>query len=751
MSLLKSLPPRSTRDTDSDIAKKTKSKKKSTTKVNGGQGIMGQIAYIVALVSSKLGKYADEYIILRDEDEVNTYFEELLTKGIGAIDTENSSLDPITCKPAGVCLYGRGMKPAYIPVGHVSHITGALLPNQVSTDVISKWLIIAEEEKFKWVMHNASYDIRVCINQYDVEVTCFWDTMQAAKLLNELESAKLKDLHFKYCDSKDSESITYSSLFSGVTFNQVPISTAYLYAAGDGIKTLDLYDFQKQFITRRKLPGIYNVFTQIEMPMVKAIAHMEDTGISIDEEYSKVLHDKYTALLVEAESNFFNVLDRYKTQLDSYIQNNPGHKLSDPININSPTQIAILIYDVIKIHQIDGRKTGEDVLEKLDFDLGRAILEYRHVAKLLSTYIDKLPNSRNPETRKIHSTQNSMGARTGRQSSSDPNLQNIPSKNKDIRPMFIASEGHSLISCDYSQQEPRILAFLSKDEKLIEAYKQGKDIYAWVASSVYRVDYEDCKEFRPDGTHNPQGKKRRDNIKGVVLGIMYGRQSKSIAEELGISLKEGKQIIDNFYKEYPTVLKFMQDLIQFTMDNGYIETIWGRKCRIPEMMLDPYEFSLTNDFKDTAFDPLCFDNVDTEDISASVMDEYTHKLDKAYGWKQKDAVIKQALSEGIAIKDNTGYIAEATRQVVNSIVQGSAADMTKLAIVIIDNDDILRDLGYKLIIPVHDELIGEAPIELAKQCGERVAQLMIEAAATRMNIPMKCDIVISNCWYGKEV
>ena len=452
--LLKSLPPRATRQSDSAIVSKaSKSRTVASTVKGGGKGIYDRISTISAVVSTKLGKYADQYLLLRDEASVVDYFRAILENGSGAIDTETDSLDTILCTLAGVCLYTPGQKPAYIPMHHISYVTGVESANQVEDSVVRKCLQECEDAGVKWIMHHAKFDMRVLFNKLKVMVSCYWDTMLAAKCLNENESAALKDLHLKYCKTQDTESLTYEKLFEGIPFTQIPISIGYLYSAGDAIKTWELYEFQKQYLNRRNLPGPFEVFRNIEMPLIPVVADMENTGITLDMEFAQQLSDKYNALLKEREAKFYEVLSMYSEEIEKYKAMNPNHKLSDPVSINSPTQIAIILYDILGLTSPDPKKprgTGEDILLALNVPLSQAILDYRETAKLLSTYVDKLPSVVNPKTGRIHCSFNQYGAATGRFSSSDPNMQNIPSHNKEIRRMFSAAKGYVLISCDFS-------------------------------------------------------------------------------------------------------------------------------------------------------------------------------------------------------------------------------------------------------------------------------------------------------------
>lgn len=753
--LLKSLPPRATRQSDAAaLAKASKSKVVAPT-VKGGKGIYDRISTISAVVTTKLGKYADKYLLLRTNEEVFDYFEHIKKAGKAAIDTETDSLDTIMCNLAGICVYTPGQKPAYIPMHHVSYVTGMESANQISDEVMRQCLEACKETNVGWVMHNSKFDIRVIRNQLGIDIPCVWDTLLAAKCLNENESAALKDLHLKYCASQDTESLTYDKLFEGIPFTHVPISIGYLYAAGDPVKTWELMEFQQQYLTPKKLPGPYHVFSTVEMPLVPVVADMEDRGIGFDIQFAQNLSAKYNEQLKEREQKFYDVLNMYADEINAYKSANPAHKLSDPVGIGSPTQIAIILYDILGLKSPDKEKprgTGEDILLALNVPLSKALLDYRETAKLLSTYVDKMPAILNPKTKRIHCSFNQYGAATGRFSSSDPNMQNIPSHNKEIRKMFRASEGFVLISCDFSQQEPRTLAHMSEDEHLIQAYRDGKDIYAWIAEKIYNVPYDECREFRADGTKNPEGKKRRDSVKSIILGIMYGRGAKAISEQLGCSVKEAQKIVDQFFNSFPKVRRWMDKVMADAKKYGFVETAWGRKRRLPDVQLAPYEFTLMSGGPST-FDPLNFDNAENAvaEVDPRVRQQYIARLEKTWSGKEKRAIIQEAYDRGIKIKDNGGFIADAERQCVNSIIQGSSADMTKKAMIAIGNDKRLKELDCHLIIQVHDEIIAECPEQHAKECSDRLSKLMVDAAAEKITVPMKCDAEITYSWYGETI
>lgn len=750
--LLKSLPPRASRKADAAAVNKASKTVVAQPAVKGGKSVYDRISTIVAVVNTKLGKYMDRYELLRDEEAVRAYFDDIIKYGKGAIDTETDSLDPITTTLAGVCLYVPGRKAAYIPMHHVSYVTGVQCANQVEDRLVRECLQKCEDVNVKWVFHNAKFDIRVCRNQLGVELTAWWDTQLAASCLNENESHRLKDLHLKYCKSDDAEALTYEKLFEGIPFTYIPITTGYLYAAGDAVKTWELMEFQQKYLTEEKLPGPYFIFRNVEMPTIPVVAAMEDRGICLDTQFASELSVKYNEQMKEREARIYEVLDMYKTEIDAYRQANPNNILSDPIGIGSPKQLAIVLYDILGLVSPDKEKprgTGEEILSRLDTPLSKAILDYRETAKLLSTYVDKMPGIVNPKTGRIHCSFHQYGAATGRFSSSDPNMQNIPSHNKEIRKMFRGEPGYVLISSDFSQQEPRILAHMSQDDSLIQAYIDNKDLYAWVGSMVYKVPYEDCKEFRPDGTVNPEGKNRRTAMKAVLLGIMYGRGAKAIAEQLNCSTKEAQNIVDQFYNSFPKVKKWMDNVLVNARKYGYVETAWGRKRRLPDVQLSKYEFELLSGGPST-FDPLNFDEDQGEaEVDPAAVRKYTQLLDKTWGGKEKRDIIMKAREEGIKITDNGGKIADAERQCINSVIQGSSADLTKLAMIAIHNDERLKELDCHLLLQVHDEVICECPEENAREVSERLTSLMVGAAREKIRVPMKCDSEVTYCWYGE--
>ena len=749
---------RNNKGADKIVVNKSTNKKSASVVVRGG-GLIEKISSMKALVESKLGKYRDDYtyFMAKDEELFKDYIYNTIQTGYVALDTETTGLDPILDKIVGMSLYSKGQKGLYLPIHHKSYVTGMEVEGQLDPRIIREQLqrLIDAGVRFKY--YNAKFDTRVMKHQLGIQVPIWFDAHIAAMLLNENEPHGLKTLHSKYVlDGKEDE-FSFGKLFDGITFDLVPISTGYIYAARDAVDTDELVDWQLPYLTPDNplckeygLEKVSNVFWNIEMPCVEVLADMEDTGIAFDFDLAEKLSNKYHKQLDENLEEFYRVLDMFKVEINTYMANNPNHKLSDPINIGSPTQLAILFYDILKVESPDPSKprgTGSEILEKIDNPLCKAILDYRATAKILTTYVDKLPECVNPKTGRIHCNYNQYGAKTGRMSSDNPNMQNIPSKNHDIRQMFVASPGNVLMSSDYSQQEPKVMTVMCQDPMMIEAYQNGKDLYASIASLAFNKPYEECLEFRPDGTTNKEGKARRSQAKSILLGILYGRGLNSVAEQLHTTKKKAQEIQDKVFKGFPAIKQFEDDTKYMAETYGFVTTFWGRKRRLPDMQLPEFEFRWKDGYGDV--DPLAFDTEVTEtEVPEEIQKKYISKLHR--NPFKKKPIYAEAEAEGIIITDNGGKIADATRQCVNSRIQGSAADLTKLAAIEIYNNERLRELGFKLLVPVHDEFIAECPKEHAKECAELFSKCMSDAARD-MNIPISTDVEITERWYGEPL
>ena len=748
---------------DSAVLKQANSKKKAVTKSSGG--IASIIANIQAMVEKHLGKYAAETLIIQDEQTLIEYIDACIEKGVVSIDTETKGLDPILDKLVGPCIYTPGMKTAYIPMNHISYITGQKVKNQLSKEFVAEQFQRLVDAHVFTIMFNAPFDIRVILNWLGIRMHCDWDCYLAARCLNENEESNaLKKIHCKYVLKGKEDAFRFDELFKGITFDLIPIKTGAIYAAHDPKITYELYDYQKQFLyydpacgpeDRNGMNGASWIFFNIEMPIVDVVVDMEETGVEFDMDYNKELQIKYHKLLDEREAKFHELCGMYSDEIQAY---DGKVRLDNPINIKSSQQLSTLLYDIVGLKgPIDkktkqpSRSTSEDTLKALKNPLADAILEYREFSTIVSTFIDKLPNCVNPKDGRIHCKFNQYGADTGRFSSSDPNLQNIPSHNKDIRKMFKATDGYVMMSADYSQQEPKVMTMMCQDPLMIDAYNQGKDLYAQIAALSFNTTYDNCLEFNPDGTTNPDGKERRTQAKSILLGVLYGRGVPSIAEQLGTTAKKAQMIKDSVMEGFPAIEKFEQDTLNMAEDLGYVTTLWGRKRRLPVLTKPDYEFEYAEGHS-LSDDPLDFDMSEeiVDEVPDEVVTKYLKLLDKNRWGDRRIKVFTQAKEEGIIITDNTKDKADATRQTVNSRIQGSASDMTKLAMIKINNDKRLKELGFRILIPIHDELLVECPEENAVECAERFAKLMSEAPGDKFSIPISCDVEITDRWYGKK-
>ena len=307
-----------------------------------------------------------------------------------------------------------------------------------------------------------------------------------------------------------------------------------------------------------------------------------------------------------------------------------------------------------------------------------------------------------------------------------------------------------LVGSDFSQQEPRLLSAFSADENMINAYKAGKDLYATIACGVYHNEYWDNMEHHEDGSPNPDGKKRRSSVKSLLLGIMYGRGVASIAEQTGCTIPEAQKIIDDFYKGFPKVKQWTQETQDNAKLNGYVEDLWGRRRRLPDIQKPLVEVRYSDPNRvvlDGNFNPLIGSTGRYVTNTKSDIDIYREKSLAAKGRKEIEKIKAEALTKGIEVHENGGFIAQAERQCVNARIQGSASSMTKIAMIRVNNDEELKRLGFKLLICVHDELIGECPEENADDVAERLCYVMKTCVEKDVCVPFKCDPTVEFNWY----
>jgi len=488
-----------------------------------------KLELVKANVNTILEKQINNVKVIYSKEELHNYLSKALSFGRIAIDTEtNNSLDPITCKLMGLCLYVKGEKQVYVPINHINKDTGERLSNQLTENDLTEEFryLIENKNNTKFIFHNGKFDYEVIKCTCNVELPIDWDTMIGAKLLDENErSAGLKQ---QYIDKIDPEQQKYDieHLFENLPYEVVDPDLFALYSATDALMTDRLYEWQMERFKDPSLSKLLSLAYDIEMPLVKVIGDMELSGMSVDQEYAELLSKKYHNKLDIVDSKINAELLTLKPKIDSWRlsadanikplkKNGVGEakskneQLEDPINLGSPTQLAILFYDVLKCPIINKKKpraTGEDELnelaKKMPLTIFKLLLERRELVKLLTTYIDTIPELAKqwPDGR-VRTHFNQYGAATGRLSSSDPiNFQNIPSHEKTIRMLFKSAEGNRIIGADFSAQEPRLTAFMSQDPAMIKAYNEGKDLYSVIASMSFDRKYEDCLEFYPEGT-----------------------------------------------------------------------------------------------------------------------------------------------------------------------------------------------------------------------------------------------------------
>lgn len=387
-----------------------------------------------------LGVYKENTQVIKTKEELTSYIDRAILNGVIAIDTEtNNSLDPITCKLMGPCIYTPGMKNAYIPLNHVDTTNGKRLEWQLTEEDVREQFNRLGNTKI--LMHNGKFDYQVIKCTCGIALKVYWDTLIGARILDEDEPAGLKTQYIQKIDSTI-QKYDIEHLFEGVEYAVVEPEIFALYAATDAFMTYKLYEWQKARFEEPDAVNLYKLFLDVEMPVMEVAAEMELTGVCIDNEYSQRLSDKYHKKLDIIDAKIDAELKKLAPSIWQWRQTDeanykpPGKKpgtfgkskseqLSDPVQVTSPTQLAILFYDVLKHPVVDKKQprgTGEDILTKIELPICKVILEKRGIEKLIGTYIDKLPTCVSEKDGRLHAHFNQVGTDTGRFSSSDPNL-----------------------------------------------------------------------------------------------------------------------------------------------------------------------------------------------------------------------------------------------------------------------------------------------------------------------------------------
>lgn len=727
-------------------------------------------------VHNILGHYADDTQVIKDIDAFSKYIDAAIDNGVIAIDTETGdkdgygSLNTFDCNIMGLCLYTPGQKNAYVPVNHINRFTNEKLNWQITEEQIKVQLQrILDADVFE-IYHNATFDIEVIKTTCGIKMKADWDTMVAAQLLNENEHKSLKE-QFKIHINPEQDKYNIEHLFKGLPYSIFEPELFALYAATDSYMTYKLFEYQRSEFRKPDMKDVYELFQTIEIPIIDVIVDMELTGVEIDTEYAKKLSSVYHSKLDEVQVRIDAELEHLaplinqwrltpeanapqKSKSKSGIGKSKNQQLSDPIDLGSPTQMAILLYDILKAPVIDKkspRGTSAEILEELSnkYHICELLVEKRGIDILINTFIDKMPQIIQKDGR-VHARFNQCGTQTGRFSSSDPNLQNIPSHDKTVRMMFRAPKGYSLVGGDFSGQEVRVLASAANDKEMIKAYEAGKDLYAQIGALAFKTSYENCLEFNPI-THElqPEGKARRSRAKTLLLGLNYGMGVTTLAERIGSTVPEAQAIIDEFYKGFTGVKKYTEESQQMLKEKGYITDIFGRRRHIPDGQLPEYEFNVAG--VDYDFNPLMDSVKHIDTRTQALISDYKNKLSKARWAKDRNAIIEQAKKDGLEIKSNGGYINRALRQCLNARIQGSSASMTKKAMIMIHEDEELKKLGFELLVTVHDEVFGQCPKENSDKVAKRVSDLMVEAAKIKCgNVVWKVDPYEVSRWYEDE-
>lgn len=503
-------------------------------------------------------KVENQYTTIYSEKELADWLKKLTQAKLFAFDTETTSLNFMEAKLVGVSFAVTEHEAAYVPFAH----DYPEAPTQLSREYVLEQLKpILEDPKYKKTGHNLKYDLCVLANHGITMRGVEYDSLLESYILtsanqNDLDSLALKYLgvntiHFEDIAGKGAKQLT---------FNQVEIEKASPYAAEDADISLRLHN--RLWARLGKEPGLKDVFSQIEMPLIPILCKMQTTGVLIDVE------------MLQQQSEY---LGKRCKELEE-----KAYKQADCVfNLSSPKQLQEILFDKLGLPVIQktpkgAPSTAEPVLQELahDFPLPKIILEYRSLTKLKSTYTDKLPGQVNPETGRVHASFNQAGAATGRFSSTDPNLQNIPARTEEgrkIRQAFIAAPGNRILAADYSQIELRIMAHLSSDQGLLTAFANGFDIHRATAAEVFSVALDEVTDLQ------------RRSAKAINFGLIYGMSAFGLSKQLDIERDAAQTYIDLYFARYPGVKDYMQKTRELAHEQGYVETIFGRRLYLPNI------------------------------------------------------------------------------------------------------------------------------------------------------------------------
>src|SRR3989339_355846 len=598
-----------------------------------------------------------DYNLIDTADKFEQFLVELNKQKLFAIDTETTDISAMRAELVGISFSWKKHTGYYLavkgPLGSkcldIKTVREKLNPI-LTNENIEK---IGQNIKYdKLVLKNAGLELKGKLFDTMVATYCL-DPQRQSHSMNEMA----KDfLHYGWM----AISVRTGKGTTQLTFDMVATAAACEYSAEDADITLQLYEYLNKVL--EKQTGLKELFETVEMPLVSCLMQMEYNGVSLDMRLLKSMSGELAEQL---------------HQLSEKIYQQAG----SVFNIDSPAQLAGILFDSLGLQSIrigkTGRSTDAAVLEELveQHPVVELILQYRQLSKLQNTYVDKLGTLINPRTGRLHTSFNQTVTATGRLSSSDPNLQNIPIRTefgKKIRGAFVpARKGDCILSADYSQIELRLLAHFSKDVTLRTAFAEDRDIHSFVASQIYNCPIEQVTS------------QMRSSCKAVNFGIIYGQGAFGLSRTIGISQSEAKQFIDDYFRRYSSIRQFMDNVVASAKDTGYAETILHRRRKI----------------------------VDINSRSA----------------------MKQS---------------QARRLAINTVIQGSAADLIKVAMINIQRKIDQQNLPVKMILQVHDELVFELPTAKAEEYSKWISDEM--ASAIKLDVPLKVDVTYGSSWLGGE-
>ena len=616
-----------------------------------------------------------KYETVTTETQLTKWIKKIQKEKLVAVDTETNALDVMSAELVGISFGLASGEACYIPLTHkeeVSEQVGQgdlfakntamvgyeLVKNQLDlTACLAQLKPILEDEQIKKIGQNIKYDLTVFANHgIEVQGVAF-DTMLESYTQNSTGRHNMDDLAERYLGHK---TIAFEEIAgkgkNQLTFDKIALDVASEYAAEDADVTMKLH--QTLFPELEKTPTLLKLFNEIEMPLVRVLSHIERNGVLIDPQKLLVQSQEIEQRLAEVEAEVHQAAGQeFNLASTKQLQEILFEKLGLPVKKKTPKGAP---------------STNEEVLEELAQEghiVPKLLIEHRGLSKLKSTYTDKLPQMINPKTGRVHTSYHQAVTATGRLSSSDPNLQNIPIRNEEgrrIRQAFIAREGYKIVAADYSQIELRIMAHLAHDEGMLKAFTEGKDIHRSTAAEIFGVSLEEVTN------------EQRRNAKAINFGLIYGMSEFGLSNQLGISRQEARTYMDAYFNRYPNVLQFMTDIKAKAAEQGYVETLLGRRLYLPE------------------------------------------------------------------IKSSNGMRRKAAERVaINAPMQGTAADIIKVAMIGIDKM-IFGDENIKMIMQVHDELVFEVKAEMVEHYSQLIKTEMEKAI--KLHVPLIADVGVGDNW-----